>query len=720
MKQNFKISVVTPIYNEEEGITDFYNEVTRYLDNYKFEIIFVDDGSEDKSLVILKKLRKKDSRVKIIQFNKNFGQQAAIVAGLRNISGDSAIILDSDLQDNPKYIPNLIKKWEEGSKIVFAKRVKREDGVIKKATACVFYRILRLINPKTQLDTGDYYLLDKEIVSKLLSNAGKRLFLRGLISNLGFESSEIEVVRGKRTRGSSKYSWKKMIRLALDGLILSICHSDPEKKSGEESHNLTIRKRDPSAPTWPQGWSLRMTKKNKHLYEIKKTYGFEKKKVCIIGGGISGLVLTYYLSNLEYKVTMLEKSFEVGGLLRTVKTLHNQNIEKYYHHIFKTDTDFTDLLEDLGIRDKLKWHKNTTSLFKDKKFYPFTSPLDLLKSPLTFFSSLRVGLATITLKKVSWERYKNITTKELIIKYMGRKAWDELWGPLFEGKFEKYAKTVGAPWFISRLNQRSTELGYMIGSFQTLLDKLESKLLKNGVNILTDQDIDQIDAHVILNDSEGSRIVTDKDEILLPILHRDQNDKKNKFLVNNKTYDIVVSTINPKDFAKISPLLEKENQKYEKVEYVGAICTLIELKKKQTDYYWNNILNTDIPFKGFIEHTNFISPKKYGGNAIVYLSHYTKPDSRHYEMQKEDLGRAYVKDLEKMIPGISKDIIDIRIFKSKKAQPVIPADFEPLENTTSIPNLYTTSMAHIYPEDRGVNNAIKEAKKITGLISNSR
>lgn len=417
------------------------------------------------------------------------------------------------------------------------------------------------------------------------------------------------------------------------------------------------------------------------------------KNICIIGGGITGLVLAYYLSKDGFKVTILEKSSELGGLLKTIETSKGVKIEKFYHHIFKTDKHLLELIEELDLTKNLYWHESSTSLYKGKRFYSFSTPNDLLKLPILSVSSrVRLGVATLFLSKLNSIKHKNISAKNIIQKYMGKEAWETLWNPLFKGKFDDYSDDIGAPWFIERLKGRSTKreegkeyLGYLNGSFQILLDSLIKKLEKTEVEILTNQNIEKIEYN------------------------------NNELSIDDNHFDIVISTISPNSFKKISPL--KDNRK---IDYIGAICTLLELKKGQTKYYWSNLLDPDIPFKGLIEHTNLINKQKYGGNSLIYLSQYTKSDSKYFKMSSEELKKEYLKHLEKIVPGILSDIIDIKIFKTREAQPVVPLKFKPLKNETSIPNLFTTSMAHIYPEDRGMNNAVREAKKVRNLIYNSR
>ncbi|HBG81795.1 TPA: glycosyltransferase [candidate division CPR2 bacterium] len=214
------ISIVSPVFNEQEVIQDFLKETQENLKKDSYEIILIDDGSTDNTPDILKAIVVQNPKIKAIRFTRNFGQQAAIMAGLRMANGKAIIVMDSDLQDPPQYIPQLIKKWEEGYKIVYAKRLKRRDSFLKKFTASIFYKLLHfLTDTKMPKNTGDFYLLDRKVVNELKQLPEKFLYFRGLTGWLGFKQSEIEIIRPKRMKGTTGYTLKKMMRLATDSLL---------------------------------------------------------------------------------------------------------------------------------------------------------------------------------------------------------------------------------------------------------------------------------------------------------------------------------------------------------------------------------------------------------------------------------------------------------------------------------------------------------------------
>ena len=219
-----KISVVIPMYQEEEVATECYNRISNViskLKNYEYEIICVNDGSKDKTLEILEEIALKDKNVKVISFSRNFGHQNAVTAGLKYVSGNCAVIIDADMQDPPELIPEMLKLWEEGYEVIYGKRKKRNgESLFKLITAKGFYRILNLLsNVKIPKDTGDFRLVDKKVIDVINSMPEHNKFLRGLWGWIGFKQIAFEYERKERFSGKTKYPLKKMLKLASDGII---------------------------------------------------------------------------------------------------------------------------------------------------------------------------------------------------------------------------------------------------------------------------------------------------------------------------------------------------------------------------------------------------------------------------------------------------------------------------------------------------------------------
>ena len=220
-----KVSVVIPMYYEEEVAEICYDRVSTVLrklsDKYEYEIIFVNDGSKDKTLSILKNIADNDKCVKIISFSRNFGHQAAVTAGIKYVTGDAVVIMDADLQDPPELISEMLKLWEDGNDVIYGKRKTRKgESVFKILTAQMFYSFLNAMSEvEIPKNTGDFRLVDRKVIDVINNLPEHNKFLRGLFSLVGFEQKEFLYDRPKRELGETKYPLKKMFKLASDGIL---------------------------------------------------------------------------------------------------------------------------------------------------------------------------------------------------------------------------------------------------------------------------------------------------------------------------------------------------------------------------------------------------------------------------------------------------------------------------------------------------------------------
>jgi len=220
-------SIVAPVFNEAETLPHFYERVIRVMEDIgePFEIVLINDGSRDKTYSILQEIHEKDARVRVIDFSRNFGHQIAISAGLDYAQGDAVVVLDSDLQDPPEIIPELIARWKDGAEVVYAQRAKRKgETFFKLATAAAFYRLIQRITAiNIPSDTGDFRLLDRQVVDALVKMREHHRFMRGLSAWVGFRQDAVLYERHERFAGTTKYPLTKMIRFSLDA-ITSFSH----------------------------------------------------------------------------------------------------------------------------------------------------------------------------------------------------------------------------------------------------------------------------------------------------------------------------------------------------------------------------------------------------------------------------------------------------------------------------------------------------------------
>ena len=218
-----KISIIVPVYNEEEALPYLFKRLTPLIndiDKYEFEVLFVDDGSDDRTIELIKEQREYDKRISYISFSRNFGKEIALIAGMDYATGDAVIFIDADLQDPPELIPELIKYWEEGYDDVYARRrSRRGESLMKKLTSKMYYRVLQsLTKVEIQKDTGDFRLLDRRCVNALKKMRENGRNSKSMFSWIGYKKKAVYYDRDPRIAGKTKWNYKKLINLAIDGI----------------------------------------------------------------------------------------------------------------------------------------------------------------------------------------------------------------------------------------------------------------------------------------------------------------------------------------------------------------------------------------------------------------------------------------------------------------------------------------------------------------------
>lgn len=217
-----KYSIVVPVFNEELVVNESYKRLKQVMDttNESYELIFVNDGSRDKTPEIVAQICEEDKNVRLINFSRNFGHQTAITAGMDNSSGQAVVVIDADLQDPPEVILEMIAKWKEGYDVVYGQRLKRKgETFFKKVTAKMFYRLLSsMTSVDIPVDTGDFRLIDRKVCDVMSSLTEQNRYVRGLVSWVGFRQTAVTYVRDERFAGETKYPLKKMLKFAMDGI----------------------------------------------------------------------------------------------------------------------------------------------------------------------------------------------------------------------------------------------------------------------------------------------------------------------------------------------------------------------------------------------------------------------------------------------------------------------------------------------------------------------
>lgn len=419
------------------------------------------------------------------------------------------------------------------------------------------------------------------------------------------------------------------------------------------------------------------------------------KHVAIIGGGSTGLALAYYLGQAGCRVSIIEKGPALSGLL-AMTTIKSIPIERFYHHFFTTDHYLLNLLDELGLRAKILWRDSASAVYSDGRLSPFVTKADYLRLPfLSWSAKIKAAMAAILLRWQSAKSLPSELTAEVYLRQLfGTEGWEKMWRPLLVNKFgERDSHRISAQWIAKRIQTRSGSerrgrevLGYLQGSYHVLFDGLRQAIEKQG-------------GQIILNCEVTSLAPT----------------AAGRYVINGEEYDVVVSTIAPDLIKKIVPELD-----IPAVTYRAAIAPLFHLRSNITPYYWINILDTNVPFSVIVNQQSLLPPNYYQGLYPMYIGHYVAESNELLTKSNEELRDYYLAPLKKIFPGIEQEIVGYEIGRTKYAQPVVTAPWKLLQHRTNLPNLYTTSMAHIFPEDRGVNFAIREAKRIVELLQEKK
>jgi len=448
-------------------------------------------------------------------------------------------------------------------------------------------------------------------------------------------------------------------------------------------------------------------------------------RIGIIGGGITGLTAAYELLKKGFEVELLEAGSALGGIAGTFE-LEGNWIEKYYHHFFKSDRHIIALMQELGIESSLRWHESRMGYFADGESYSFGTPVSLLGfRPLPFTDKVRFGMSVLSLMgSKRWQPLENITAKEWLIKNAGLKAYEKVWKPLLVTKFGEEHDKIAMSWLWGKIKLRGSSkekgqevLGYIDGSTKVLIDKLRERLEDGGAKICLNSRVSSIQkAGCTGNDGSGAEAASSG-----VVSHGDCRGFIVKSSDGIRFYDKVISTVPLPVFAEIASdiLPAGYMARIRAVEYTSVVCMVLVLKRPFSSFYWLNIGDESIPFGGLIEHTNMIDRKGYGGKHILYISNYLYKNSRYYRMESQELLKEYMPHLVKINPGFDESWVEQSyVFRDEYAQPIVKCGYSALKPdfATPVEGLYAAGMCNIYPEDRGMNYAIRDGKAVSYCI----
>ncbi|MBI20904.1 MAG: amine oxidase [Chloroflexi bacterium] len=432
-------------------------------------------------------------------------------------------------------------------------------------------------------------------------------------------------------------------------------------------------------------------------------------KIAVIGAGAAGLSAAYDLINYGHSVDVFESSYFVGGQASTIE-VGGSPLERGYHHLFTTDYHIIELMNELSIKDSLVWYKSSVGTYSDGKLYKTTTPIDLMTlSLLPFMERIRLGFFTLSIKKIKdWNKLENITANEWLQNNLGGDAYSKLWEPLLRSKFGKYYDQIGMPWFWSKIQTRFASrkffkgevLGYPVGSFDTIFNKLTEYINRHNGKIFLEHQVKKI--HPSIRQKFNLDINTKDGEI------------------TRTNYDYVLATVPSFEFPKLISLPKNYKKLLDSVKYLAAVVLILEIKEKLTDYYWLNIADTNLPFLGIIEHTNLINKDFYNGNTIVYITNYLDREDYVYSLDKNDLLDYYLPHLKMINNKFDKSWIrDFHYNSLSAAQPIITTGYSSRipSHETPYEKLYLANTTQIYPEDRGTNYSIKIGRQIAKTIN---
>jgi protoporphyrinogen oxidase len=424
-----------------------------------------------------------------------------------------------------------------------------------------------------------------------------------------------------------------------------------------------------------------------------------KPKIAIIGAGPMGLMCAYELLKKGQDVTLFERDDRIGGMSACFD-FAGTKIERYYHFICKTDTPYFKLLDELGLKDKLRWHDTHMGFYFKGKLHEWGNPFALLKFPhLNLIQKIRYGLHALYATKVKdWRKLDKVGVTDWIVKWQGQRTYDILWKSLFFYKFYQYQHDLSASWLGTRikrvgLSRRSIfqeEMGYLDGGSDTLLDVLEKKIIELGGTIKLKADVKEITSQegVVTGVKIGTRI---------------------------QKFDTVISTVPLPYVAALTPgLSEKTKQQIIDIKNVGVACVLFKLKKPFSRYFWMNISDERMEIPGMIEYTN-LNPQK---EKILYVPYYMPQDHAKYGWTDKQFIDEITGYLKMMKPDFdTQNILATHVARYGFAQTVCTPNFyEKLPPMQSeIKGLFMADTAYYYPEDRSISESVEVGKTLANL-----
>lgn len=432
-------------------------------------------------------------------------------------------------------------------------------------------------------------------------------------------------------------------------------------------------------------------------------------KIAIIGGGIMGTCIGYFLSKQGIKVEIFEASPLPAGLAGPLTLDDSTMVDRFYHAILSSDSHLRGLCEEMGIADQFRFRETKMGFFYQGKIHPMNNTIEFLRfPPLGWIDRFRLGLTVLYAQFIrNWQRLETISVEDWLVRLGGRRTFKNIWLPLLKAKFDGGFENTPATYIWSRLvrmkstrsgaNQKE-EAGHLIGGYSSMIQAMIDRIQKAGGVIHLQRPISKI----VIEQNEARGLLIDGE---------------------TRAFDLIISTVQPQIFERLIPDASNEYREFlSKTQYLGIICPILVLDRPLTGYWTLNLTDESTFFTGIIETTSYIDPQYVGGHHLVYLPKYTAPDSPLQKLSDDQVKDIWLSQLEAMFPQFDRRWI--RYFLVQRARYVEP--LHPLNGmdmmpsvVTPIKNLYLSTNAQIYPELTNGESISRKAREVTELIMNN-